>query len=187
MPPKKTKPNAPCPCGSGKKHKKCCMIAKQLATTTASAPSSSSPTAILDEVMEVLASTTTTPAAAAVFASDIGPCPHIHFRDGVAYKDVLEDYLSIPSSDRSGRAAFVNGRLDYFTDLDFANYICAVCRSMDHKELCQECNIIFPRERMMKCSNSSGCKIQPFCGIGCLSVHKERCLQSKIVTTAALE
>ena len=71
-PDEKDEPNEKCPCGSGKKHKKCCMIANQLATTTvaAAAASSSSPTAILDEVMDVLSSTTTTPAAAAAFASD---------------------------------------------------------------------------------------------------------------------
>jgi len=152
------------------------MIAQQLTTTTAAAPSSSSPTAILDEVMEVLASTTTTPAAAAAFASDIGPCPHIHFRDGVAYKDVLEDYLSIPRSDRSGRAAFVNGRLDYFTDLDFANYICAVCRSMDHKELCHGCDRILPREGMTECR---GCTVGMFCSSGCFPAHREWCTPSQ--------
>ena len=99
MPPKKTKPNEKCPCGSGKKHKKCCMIANQLGgrgstTATSSNPSSavaSSPTAIVDELMEALSLGTTTaattvaalPTAVAVVAAtipataaNIRPCLH---------------------------------------------------------------------------------------------------------------
>ena len=139
MPPKKTKPNEKCPCGSGKKHKKCCMIAEQLATSAAAssspmdAPSlaaivnaatAHSARGIRNEVMDALSPS----------ASDIHSCSHgsmsDHFHDGVAYRDVIRDYLSMPRTDQSGRAEFVKGRLGYFGDLNFAHYIFAVCTSL---------------------------------------------------------
>ena len=139
MPPKKTKPNEKCSCGSGKKHKKCCMIAEQLATSTAAssspmdAPSlaaivnaatAHSARGIRNEVMDALSPS----------ASDIHSCSHgsmsDHFHDGVAYRDVIHDYLSMPRTDQSGRAEFVKGRLGYFGDLNFAHYIFAVCTSL---------------------------------------------------------
>ena len=127
MPPKKTKPNETCPCGSGKKHKKCCMVAgNTLASSVAAAASSAAAaTTVLDEVMEAFALTTT--AAASTTPSDRGPCFHgstsDRFRDGVAYRDVIRDYLSAPD-----RPKFIKDH-QYFTDLTFSRYVFAVCTS----------------------------------------------------------
>ena len=52
MPPKKTKANAPCHCGSGKKHKKCCMVAGNTLASSAAAANSKNITKLLDVLDE---------------------------------------------------------------------------------------------------------------------------------------
>ena len=129
-PKKKTKPNEQCPCGSGKKHKKCCRVAGQLASSVDAVAASSATitTTVLDEMMEALALTTTTPSAAATFASDIGRCCHgsasDHFSDGRAYRDLIQDYVSEEKVN-----GLEEGHLEYFQDLNFVQYIFALCTS----------------------------------------------------------
>ena len=94
-------------------------------------------TAILDEVMEALTLTiTTTPAAAAAAAtaSDrIVPCCHgstsTHFPDGRAYSDVITKCLSVCKEKEGMIAKFVTDHKEMFRDLNFGQYIFAVCTS----------------------------------------------------------
>ena len=141
MPPKKTKPNEKCHCGSGKKHKKCCMIAEQLAASRTAAAAPPPPAAatnpVLNEVMVALSLTadaisgiaTTT----AVAASDsIDTCLHgstsDHFSDGRPYNDLIRDYLAVYKED-GWREKFVDNHEEYFRDLHFGEHIFAVCTS----------------------------------------------------------
>ena len=189
MPPKKkTKPNEKCPCGSGKKHKKCCMVAGSAAASSATitatvleqelrlelqrdqeklkilrqqlsnkeeeerqasqhlrqlitqhrglprtdAWSFSTATTVVNEVMEALSLTPTTAAAtsaATTAASDIiGPCCHgstsDHFSDGLAYRDLIQNFLSEETVNK-----FEEGHLIYLQDLNFVQYIFALCTS----------------------------------------------------------
>ena len=143
MPPKKTKPNQKCPCGSGKKHKKYCMVAGQLAASvvaaaaaSSSAPPTTTTTTVYDEAMERLAFTTAMDELALTTitskTSDSSrPCCHgntsNHFRDGVAYRDVIYKYLSLP--DRAGREKFEQEHRDCLDDIQFAHYCFALCTS----------------------------------------------------------
>ena len=143
MPPKKTKPNEKCPCGSGKKYKKCCMVAGKItslatsssatattttaATTTTTTVSSSSAAVswtILFDLMDEMSLAASTTAAAN--ATTITPD---HFPDGRAYSDVINDYLLAVSQRPEAQEEFVRGHVEYFADSNFGRYIFAVCTS----------------------------------------------------------
>ena len=150
MPPKKTKPNEKCHCGSGKKHKKCCMHQRSGGTTTTTAAATtaattaatnssvvSSAATILFDVMNELWLTNSTTAATIAAASDNSPCFHgstsNHFPDGRSYNKVIVDYLSLTNGGTNPSAVkdFVSnrGHDEDFVDLNFSRYIFALCTS----------------------------------------------------------
>ena len=137
MPPtKKTKPNDKCPCGSGKKHKKCCMVAGKLASTVAA-------TAVLDEVMAALTlnitATNNTATTAAAASERSGPsCCHgstsTHFPDGRAYNDVITGILAVQKlavqkDDQEKIVKLCVDQEENLNDVNFCQYIFAVCTS----------------------------------------------------------
>ena len=138
MPPKKTKPNEKCPCGSGKKHKKCCMVAAMVAASSAPPPPTA--TTVLDEVMAALTlniTATNNSAAAAVAAAaseSSGPsCCHgstsDHFPDGRAYSNVIKGILAVQKDDKEKIFQFQVDNKEYLKDLYFVQYIFALCTS----------------------------------------------------------
>ena len=130
MPPKKTKPNEKCHCGSGKKHKKCCMIAGKLASSVVFTST------VLNEVMEALTLATTAynTATAAAYSDSIGPCCHgstsdHHFPDGRAYSDVVKRMLAL-FKDKEGYDKLIEDhKEDVRGDSNFSQYIFALCTS----------------------------------------------------------
>ena len=176
MPPKKTKPNEKCHCGSGKKYKKCCMVANQLGgggSGTASTAAPSPPTAILGELMAALsltttavpAATATTTTATATIVSENSPCFHgstsDHFPDGCAYSDVVKELLSTSQE----VIDFVTDHGEYFTDLNFSQYLFALCTSwyLKTKRMPPEIKSLLTQAVRIKylyeptCSERSGC------------------------------
>ena len=104
------------------------MIANQVATSTTAASSSSSPSANLNEMMEAFSLTITTASA-----TDMSACSHgstsTHFPDGRAYSDVITKCLSVCKEKEGRIAKFVTDHKEMFRDLNFGQYIFAVCTS----------------------------------------------------------
>ena len=126
MPPKKTKPNEKCPCGSGKKHKKCCMVAGKLASTVAAIN-----TTVLDEVMKslTLAITNTTTTTSAAASDSIVPCCHgstsAHFPDGRAYNDVIKKFVAVYGDEEKEEKLHEDHQKD-MKDSNFIQYVFAL-------------------------------------------------------------
>ena len=121
MPPKKTKPNEKCPCGSGKKHKKCCMIAEQLKCDQLLIMRNQITTLV--DLMDDLTLSNTTTTAAAVTVASASKLVHAkhgstsdHFLDGRAYRDVVKDYLTVSRED-GWREKFNDDYPEYLRDL----------------------------------------------------------------------
>ena len=109
------------------------MVAGKLASSLVAASSATTTTTIvLDEVMDVLSLITTTTTVVTAAASDCGPCFHgsgstsHHFSDGRAYRDVIQEFLSVPK-EKGWRTKFERDYKEYCIDLNFAQYIFAVC------------------------------------------------------------